>query len=130
MVNQLAFLVHREPTGKLVTRYAFEAAGAAWGAGIRLEGLEFLALAGRHVRLQERIRCWGEPALESLVDSSAHFSHELHGLERRVWGYYEFVFLTLLSASFLITVLHQGTGHPSPGILNSWEGYFSCADCC
>lgn len=38
-MSQLAFLVHREPTGKLVTRYAFEAAGAAWGAGIRLEGL-------------------------------------------------------------------------------------------
>ena len=41
------------------------------------------------------------------MDSSAHFSHELHGLERRVWGYYEFVFLTLLSASFLITVLQD-----------------------
>lgn len=40
-MSQLAFLVPREPTGKLVTRYAFEAAGAAWGAGIRLEGLEF-----------------------------------------------------------------------------------------
>lgn len=74
MVSELALLVHGEPTGKLVTRYAFEAAGAAWGAGIRLEGLEFLALAGRHVRLQEWIRCWGEPALESLVDSSAHFT--------------------------------------------------------
>ena len=66
----------------------------------------------------------------SVFQCSLYFSRELHGLESRVWGYYKFVFLTLLSTSFLITMLHQGAGHPSLGILNSWEGYFSCADCC